>query len=55
MVVIAPTDALFEKTVSNMSEVIARGGQVVLITDAEGAAHAPAEAQVLIAARAAIR
>ena len=37
-----PSDSYFEKTVSNMSEVMARGGQVVLITDAEGARHAPA-------------
>jgi glucosamine--fructose-6-phosphate aminotransferase (isomerizing) len=33
----APTDALFDKTVSNMQEVMARGGKVLLITDAEGA------------------
>ena len=38
IIVIAPSDDLFEKTMSNMSEVIARGGQVVLITDAAGAA-----------------
>ncbi|MFT6772844.1 MAG: glucosamine--fructose-6-phosphate aminotransferase (isomerizing) [Paracoccaceae bacterium] len=37
VVVLAPTDPLFEKTVSNMQEVMARGGRVVLITDAEGA------------------
>ncbi len=36
IVVIAPTDALFEKTMSNMSEVLARGGNIVLITDARG-------------------
>ena len=33
-----------------MSEVIARGGQVVLITDAEGAVHAPADASVVMTA-----
>ena len=33
VVVVAPTDALFEKTVSNMEEVAARGGQVILLTD----------------------
>jgi len=38
VVVMAPKDALFEKTVSNMQEVMARGGKVCLITDAEGAA-----------------
>jgi glucosamine--fructose-6-phosphate aminotransferase (isomerizing) len=48
-IVIAPSDELFDKTMSNMSEVIARGGRVVLVTDAEGAAHAPAGAQVVIA------
>jgi len=40
VVVMAPRDALFDKTVSNMQEVMARGGKVVLITDAEGAAEA---------------
>ena len=40
VVVIAPRDALFDKTVSNMQEVMARGGKVVLITDTEGAAEA---------------
>lgn len=39
VVVMAPCDALFDKTVSNMQEVIARGGKVVLITDARGAAR----------------
>ncbi|NIZ59482.1 glutamine--fructose-6-phosphate transaminase (isomerizing) [Sedimentitalea sp. CY04] len=37
VIVLAPRDALFEKTISNMQEVMARGGRVVLITDAEGA------------------
>ncbi len=36
VIVMAPHDALFEKTVSNMQEVIARGGRVVLISDAKG-------------------
>jgi len=36
VVVVAPRDALFEKTVSNMQEVMARHGQVLLISDAEG-------------------
>ena len=40
VVVFAPMDALFEKTVSNMQEVMAREGQVLLVTDAEGAAKA---------------
>lgn len=36
IIVIAPSGPLFEKTVSNMQEVRARGGKVVLISDAEG-------------------
>jgi glucosamine--fructose-6-phosphate aminotransferase (isomerizing) len=38
VIVVAPCDALFEKTASNMAEVAARGGKVILVTDAEGAA-----------------
>ena len=34
VIVIAPHDSVFEKTVSNMQEVAARGGRIVLITDA---------------------
>ena len=34
VIVVAPLDELFEKTVSNMQEVAARGGQIVLISDA---------------------
>ncbi|MDF0598154.1 glutamine--fructose-6-phosphate transaminase (isomerizing) [Psychromarinibacter halotolerans] len=40
VIVMAPRDALFDKTVSNMQEVMARGGKVLLITDREGAAAA---------------
>ncbi|MEM7440697.1 MAG: glutamine--fructose-6-phosphate transaminase (isomerizing) [Pseudomonadota bacterium] len=40
VVVLAPSDALFDKTVSNMQEVMARGGRIILITDAEGAREA---------------
>jgi glucosamine--fructose-6-phosphate aminotransferase (isomerizing) len=40
VIVIAPRDRLFEKTVSNMQEVLARHGKVVLITDRQGAEHA---------------
>ena len=42
VIVFAPRDALFEKTVSNMQEVMARGGRVLLISDAEGVAEAGA-------------
>jgi glucosamine--fructose-6-phosphate aminotransferase (isomerizing) len=41
VIVIAPKDAVFEKTVSNMQEVAARGGRIILIGEA-GAAHAAA-------------
>jgi glutamine---fructose-6-phosphate transaminase (isomerizing) len=34
VIVVAPDDDLFEKTVSNMQEVAARGGQIVLVSDA---------------------
>jgi glucosamine--fructose-6-phosphate aminotransferase (isomerizing) len=37
VIVIAPHDQIFEKTVSNMQEVAARGGRLILLTDAEGA------------------
>jgi glucosamine--fructose-6-phosphate aminotransferase (isomerizing) len=40
IIVIAPSGPLFEKTVSNMQEVQARGGKVVLISDARGIAEA---------------
>lgn len=39
VIVIAPHDQLFEKTASNMQEVAARGGRIILITDAKGAAE----------------
>ncbi|SCY81199.1 glutamine--fructose-6-phosphate transaminase (isomerizing) [Microvirga guangxiensis] len=37
VIVIAPYDNIFEKTVSNMQEVAARGGRIILITDEKGA------------------
>jgi glucosamine--fructose-6-phosphate aminotransferase (isomerizing) len=40
VIVIAPSGPLFEKTVSNMQEVQARGGKVVLISDYDGIAAA---------------
>ncbi len=40
VIVLAPRDTLFEKTVSNMQEVMARQGKVLLISDAEGVAEA---------------
>ena len=40
VIVIAPHDRVFEKTVSNMQEVAARGGRIVLVTDAKGSVEA---------------
>ncbi|MGB7373112.1 glutamine--fructose-6-phosphate transaminase (isomerizing) [Pontixanthobacter sp.] len=40
VIVLAPSGPLFEKTVSNMQEVRARGGQIVLISDEDGIADA---------------
>jgi glucosamine--fructose-6-phosphate aminotransferase (isomerizing) len=48
VVVVAPFDksarreGVFEKTVSNMQEVAARGGRIILVTDPKGAAEAAA-------------
>ena len=36
VIVIAPSDSLFEKTASNTQEVVARGGRVILMSDADG-------------------
>jgi glutamine---fructose-6-phosphate transaminase (isomerizing) len=44
VVVIAPYDGIFEKTVSNMQEVAARGGRIILMTDEKGAEAAAIEA-----------
>jgi glucosamine--fructose-6-phosphate aminotransferase (isomerizing) len=48
VVVIAPHDRVFDKTVSNMQEVAARGGNIILMTDAKGAAEATIESLVTI-------
>jgi glucosamine--fructose-6-phosphate aminotransferase (isomerizing) len=40
VIVLAPSDALFDKTVSNMQEVMAREGKVVLLSDTAGIAEA---------------
>jgi glucosamine--fructose-6-phosphate aminotransferase (isomerizing) len=48
VVVIAPFDRVFEKTASNMQEVAARGGNIILMTDAKGAAEATIESLVTI-------
>ena len=38
VIVVAPPDALFDKTASNLQEVVARGAQVVFLSDARGIA-----------------
>ncbi len=43
VIVIAPYDRVFEKTVSNMQEVAARGGRIILVTDPRGAREATIE------------
>jgi glutamine---fructose-6-phosphate transaminase (isomerizing) len=48
VVVIAPHDRVFEKTVSNMQEVAARGGNIILMTDAKGAEEATVDSLVTI-------
>ena len=40
VIVIAPMDGLFEKTISNLQEVASRGAHIILITDKAGADHA---------------
>jgi glutamine---fructose-6-phosphate transaminase (isomerizing) len=39
VIVLAPRDDLYEKTISNMEEVAARGGKIVMVCDEESAAH----------------
>lgn len=51
VIVIAPTDALFEKTASNVHEVMARGGRVIVISDEVGAAALSDGAEATVALR----
>jgi glucosamine--fructose-6-phosphate aminotransferase (isomerizing) len=48
VVVIAPHDHIFEKTVSNMQEVAARGGRLILVTDPEGARAANVDSMAML-------
>ncbi|KOF22581.1 glucosamine--fructose-6-phosphate aminotransferase [Ensifer adhaerens] len=48
VIVIAPHDRFYEKTVSNMQEVAARGGRIILITDEKGAAASKLETMATI-------
>ncbi|MEN9894975.1 MAG: isomerizing glucosamine--fructose-6-phosphate aminotransferase, partial [Pseudomonadota bacterium] len=43
VIVIAPHDRFFDKTISNMQEVAARGGKIIFITDEKGAAASKLE------------
>jgi glucosamine--fructose-6-phosphate aminotransferase (isomerizing) len=49
VIVIAPHDRVFEKTVSNMQEVAARGGRIILVTDPQGSRQAHVESMVKLA------
>jgi glutamine---fructose-6-phosphate transaminase (isomerizing) len=47
VIVVAPHDELFEKTISNVQEVAARGGQIIIVTNAEsGSAGCPVHAHI---------
>src|SRR5579863_10336452 len=48
VIVIAPYDRVFEKTVSNMQEVAAHGGRLILVTDAKGASAAAGQPLVTL-------
>ncbi|MCO4054697.1 MAG: glutamine--fructose-6-phosphate transaminase (isomerizing) [Bosea sp.] len=48
VIVVAPHDHLFEKTASNMHEVAARGGRIILITDEKGAAETTIQTEATI-------
>ena len=48
VIVIAPYDRVFEKTVSNMQEVAARGGRIILLTDPKGAAEVTVKSLVTL-------
>ena len=48
VIVIAPYDRVFEKTVSNMQEVAARGGRIILVTDPKGAREAAIDSVVTL-------
>ena len=48
VIVVAPSDALFEKTASNVEEVIARGGKVIILSDAAGVARFAGKAHAAV-------
>jgi glucosamine--fructose-6-phosphate aminotransferase (isomerizing) len=48
VIVIAPHDRIFEKTVSNVQEVAARGGRIILVTDPQGAREATTDSVAIL-------
>ena len=48
VIVIAPTDAVYEKTVSNMQEVAARGGRLILLGDSRLSSDFASEAEAIV-------
>ena len=48
VIVIAPYDRVFDKTASNMQEVIARGGRIILLTDPKGAKEAAIDSMMTL-------
>jgi glucosamine--fructose-6-phosphate aminotransferase (isomerizing) len=48
VIVIAPFDRVFDKTASNMQEVIARGGKIILVTDPKGAREAAVDSMMTL-------
>jgi glutamine---fructose-6-phosphate transaminase (isomerizing) len=48
VVVVAPTDAIFDKTASNFEQVKARGGKLVLLSDSAGTARLGSQAAAVI-------
>ena len=48
VIIIAPTDALFDKTLSNMQQVMARGGRVIFFSDKTGIARVKNDAAAVI-------
>jgi glucosamine--fructose-6-phosphate aminotransferase (isomerizing) len=49
VIVVAPPGPWFEKTLSNLQEVVARGGRAILLSDADGVARAGAKLAAAIA------
>jgi glutamine---fructose-6-phosphate transaminase (isomerizing) len=49
VIVVAPSDALFEKTASNLEEAMARGGRVIFLSDAKGVKRLGGKAATAIA------